>query len=177
MLQVKSQPPMVLLSTHTHCMQTHTQWGARTIALYTAFPDFTAWLDLSLQKTRLTVWGKFSSHSSEGQEHYLHLHLCQPPPPFPRPLILSLDFSALCSVRLTAWYLRTGVHVTNGVINKMHQRRAFKESFNLFFFLSLFEVDVQGHTHSLYTASLMHLFLFTFWCFHSAFVDHNDWKH
>lgn len=93
-----SQPPMVLLSTHT-CTLAHRHTGAHTAMLHTTFPGLTAWLGLSLQRAGLSVLEKFSSHSSEGQEHYLHLHLCQPPPPFPQPFFLSLDLScSLCNV-------------------------------------------------------------------------------
>lgn len=56
----KILPPMVLSSTHTGTVRT--QWC----------PGLGAWLGLSLQNAGLSVSEKFSSHSTEGQEHYLH---------------------------------------------------------------------------------------------------------
>lgn len=102
-----SQPPMVLLSTHTCTLahrhtKVHTQWCSTLLS-----PGLTAWLGLSLQKAGLSVSEKFSSHSSEGQEHYLHLHLCQPPPPSLQPFLLSLS-SSLGNVWLTGRHVRAG---------------------------------------------------------------------
>lgn len=73
------------------CTQTHTV--AQAVMLWnTTFPGSPACLGLALQTIGLFDSEKFSSHSSKGQEHYLHLHLCWLPPPSPQPLLLSLKF-------------------------------------------------------------------------------------
>lgn len=77
----------------THSVNTQTHTCAHTLTLHTTSPWLSCMAGSFLSFP--SVSEKFSSHSSEGQEHYLHLHLCQPPPPFPQPLVLSLDLSRL----------------------------------------------------------------------------------
>lgn len=170
-----SQPPMVLSSTHTHAhLHTDTHTGAHTMMLHTTFPGLTAWLGLSLQKAGLSVSEKFSSHSSEGQKHYLHLHLCQPPPRFPQPfftLSRSLSLSPQCLTHSTTCESRW-TRVANSILTAVHRFCAFRRHL-IFFCLNLFEGVHHESNKAYFTCSFYLLCLPTWWTY--LLLNESDW--